>query len=338
MVNGLQFGIVGFCPPLQGAAIVKEDEALGFDIRYFGENTSYSSDPFAELRDAARVTSRIRLAVGATNFVIRHPAVIANAAAGLQLASAGRAICGVGTGDSALGVIGRRPQRLAEFAADAELLRGYLSGETVQTGDWDSRIEWLSGIDYTPVPLEIMCSGPKAIGVAARLADRVTLTVGAAPERLAWALDVLDEGLAHAGRTRADVEIGAYIGVVVDDDPARATERLRVRVKGIAHMASLPGVDLAVQPERLRTVTRRLRAAYDYRHHNVEEGNPLGHLIEPEFAAWFGIGGSPAYVVDRLGQLAEAGLSYVFVAGMVGAERERFAADVIPQLSPRAAG
>jgi 5,10-methylenetetrahydromethanopterin reductase len=331
-MSGLQFGNVSFCPPLQGGALAAEDEALGFDIRYFGENTSYGSDPFAELRDAAGATTRIRLAVGATNFVIRHPAVIANAAAGVQVASGGRAICGVATGDSALGVIGRRPQRLGEFAADAELLRGYLRGETVRTGDWDSRIDWLTTVDYSPVPVEIMCSGPKTIRVAARLADRVTLTVGAAPERVAWALDVLDEGLAAAGRSRDEVEVGAYVGITVEDDRRRAVERLRVRVKGIAHMASLPGVDLEDQPEALRTVTSKLRTEYDYRHHNVREDNPLGALIEPEFADWFGIGGPPAYVVERLGGLADAGLSYVFVAGMVGAERERFAAEVMPQL------
>lgn len=329
----LQFGNVSFCPPLQGAKLAADDEALGFDIRYFGENSSYGSDPFAELRDAASATSRIRLAVGATNFVIRHPIVIANAAAGVQVASGGRAICGVATGDSALGVIGRNPQRLSEFAEQARLLRGYLRGETVRTGEWESRIEWLKDVDYEPVPVEIMCSGPKTIRVAAGLADRITLTVGTAPERVAWALEVLDEGLVAAGRSRDEVDVGAYVGVVVDDDRERAIERLRVRVKGIAHMAALPGIDLQAQPEPLRGVTTRLRTAYDYHHHNLKADNPLGDLIEPEFADWFGIGGAPGYVVDRLGELADAGLSYLFVSGMVGEERERFAADVMPQLA-----
>jgi 5,10-methylenetetrahydromethanopterin reductase len=328
----MRFGRVTFCPPLQGPALAAEAEQLGFQIQYLGENASYGSDPFAELRDAAGATTQIKLAVGATNFVLRHPAVVANAIAGVQLASSGRAICGVATGDSALGVVGRRPQRIAEFGADAAMLRAYLRGETAQAGEWASRIDWLDTVDYVPVPIEVMCSGPRAIGVAAAVADRVTLTVGAAPERIAWALETLDAGLATAGRTRADVEVGAYVGVVVDDDRERAVERLRVRVKGIAHMASFPGVDLDVQPERLRAVTSRLRTAYDYRHHNVRADNPLGALVEPEFADWFGIGGPSARVVQRLGELERAGLSYVFVAGLLGDELERFASEVIPQL------
>jgi 5,10-methylenetetrahydromethanopterin reductase len=329
----VDFGIVSFCPPLQGAPLAAQAEELGFGIRYFGENPSYGSDPFAELRDAAAATRRIRLAVGATNFVIRHPAVIANAIAGVQAASSGRAICGVATGDSALGVIGRRPQRIADFATDAAMLRAYLRGDVARAGEWESRIDWLDAIDQPPVPVEVMCSGPRAIAVAAAVADRVTLTVGAAPERIAWALQTLDDGLAAAGRSRADVEVGAYVGVVVDDDRERAVQRLRVRVKGIAHMASFPGVDLDAQPERLRAVTSRLRTAYDYRHHNVREDNPLGALVEPDFADWFGIGGAPAHVVQRLGELERAGLDYVFVAGLVDDELERFAAEVIPQLA-----
>lgn len=332
MAGHLRFGNVSFCPPLQGAQVALEDEELGFDIRYFGENSCYGSDPFAEMRAAAQATSRIHLAVGATNFVTRHPVVVANAVSGVQLASGGRAICGIATGDSALGVIGRRPQGLAEFAEDARALRAYLHGETVMAGGWESRIEWLPHPRVSAVPIEMMCSGPRAITVAAAIADRVTLTVGAAPERIGWALDVLDAGLETAGRTRGDIEIGAYVGLTVDDDPAGAAETLRVRVKGIAHMASLPGISLSAQPARLRAVTTRLREEYDYRHHNVESGNPLGQLVEPEFAVWFGIGGSPDHLVQRLGDLADAGLSYVFVAGLTGPERERFATEVIPQL------
>jgi 5,10-methylenetetrahydromethanopterin reductase len=328
----VEFGHVSWCPPFQGGALAAEDEALGFDIRYFGENTAFAADPLAELRDAARATTSIKLATGSTNTVTRHPAVVAGGIAAVQALSGGRAICGVSTGDSAMGVLGRGPQRIAEFRERTAMLRSYLHDEAVRIGDWDSRIEWLAGVDYTPVPLEIMCSAPRAIGVAASLADRITLAVGTAPERVRWALERVDEGLAAAGRTRADVRLGMYVPLCVEDDRAVAAERLRVRVKGIAHMGSFPGVDLDEQPEQLRRVSSTLRTEYDYRHHNVDAGNPLAQLVEPEFADWFGIGGPAAYVVERLGALVDCGFSYFFVAGFPYPERERFAAEVMPQL------
>ena len=332
MSGEIEFGHVDFCPPLQGAALAAEDEALGFDIRYFGDNTAFAADPLAELRDAARATSRIKLAVGSTNTVTRHPAVVANGIAAVQVLSEGRAICGVSTGDSSLGVVGRGPQRIAEFRERTEMLREYLAGRAVRIGHWESRIEWLDDVAYTPVPLEVMCSAPKAIGVAAALADRITLAVGTAPERVRWALERVDEGLAAAGRARADVQLGMYVPVCVEDDRTVAAERLRVRVKGIAHMSSFPGVDLEEQPERLRRVSATLRDAYNYRHHNMKDGNPLAELVDAEFADWFGIGGPPGYVVERLGELADAGFSYLFIAAFPLAERERFAAEVMPQL------
>ena len=51
--------------------------------------------------------------------------------------------------------------------------------------------------------------------------------------------------------------------------------------------------------------------------------------IDEEFADWFGVGGPASYVADRLGELVEIGVDY-FGSALIGAERERFARDVMP--------
>jgi 5,10-methylenetetrahydromethanopterin reductase len=326
----IQFGHVSFCPPLEGAALAAADEADGFDIRYFGDNSCHGSDPFAELRDAARATSRIRLAVGSTNLVTRHASVSANAIAGVHAASGGRAILGVARGDSALKVLGRRPQAFAPWVEDMELLRTYLHGGGLPVDDWISPIRWLAGRPEGPVPLEVMCSGPRAIRAAAALADRVTITVGTDPGRVRWAMDVLDAALEDAGRTRADVEVGAYVPVCISGDAAYTAETLRVRVKGPMHMAAVPGADLAGQPEAVRRATLRLGERYDVRHHNVRMDNPLGALVEPEVARWFGIGGPAEYVAERLLELVELGYDYFFFADLPEAERAALVGEVMP--------
>ena len=43
------------------------------------------------------------------------------------------------------------------------------------------------------VPLDVAVSGPRLIDFAARTAERVTLAVGADPDRVAWALDLAAE-------------------------------------------------------------------------------------------------------------------------------------------------
>jgi 5,10-methylenetetrahydromethanopterin reductase len=325
----IEFGKLFWSAPFEGNTTFAEDEAFGFDIRYIGDNSCFASDPFAELRAGALTTSKIKLAVGCTNTVTRHPSVVATSIAAVQVLSGGRAICGIGKGDSAVAVIGRGPQRMDEFVENAKLLRAYLRGETTRLGEYDSRLEWLAGRDdYEPVPVEIMTSSPKTIRAAAAIADRITLQVGTAPERLDWALDLVDQGLADAGRTRADVQLGLSTPMSIGDDRAEAAERLSRGLAPAIHMASFPGHDLDTQPEILRRVTSKLRAGYDYAQHprpgtaGAERGP--NELIDAELADWYGLAGPVSYIVERFGRLLELGFRH-FIVGARPADRDRLA-------------
>jgi 5,10-methylenetetrahydromethanopterin reductase len=327
----VQFGTTGFCPAFQGAQVARRSEELGFDIQLFGENHSMAADIFSEMRAAAEATTRIQLLGGPVNFVTRDPGVVASAIAAVQIASHGRAICGVARGDSAVAVAGRKPQRQADLVRDLEILDTYLRGETVDFGERTSRLEWIGELPYERVPIELVCSGPRAIALAASRAQRIGLSVGASPERIRWALDIIDAALAEAGRSRDEVCIAAYIPVAVTDDRASGRDALRSRVAGWAHMSTFRGIDLSGQPEIMRRVTGKLREGYDYRFHRggVPLDNPNTRMIDDDFADWFGIGGPPAYVVDRLAELVELGVR-CFGTALAGAERERFAKEVMP--------
>src|SRR5690606_11507887 len=126
----VEFATTGFYPPLSGGAAAQESEEQGFDIHSFGCNECLTPDVFTELRMAAEATTDIKLMVGVFNMITRHPSVIASGMAAIQLASDGRAICGVGKGDSSMGMIGRKPQRHDEYVRDASLVRAYLRGES----------------------------------------------------------------------------------------------------------------------------------------------------------------------------------------------------------------
>lgn len=335
----MQFGFVTWCPPFQGAALGAESEELGFDVQYFGDNQCLTSDTFSELRAAAQATTRIKLATGVTNLVTRHPAVVASSMAGVHVASGGRAICGVGKGDSALGMIGLRPQRHAAFSERLRDLKAYLAGATLTADEWPSRLEWLDRFPgYTPVPLEMMASGPKSIALAATVCDRISLAVGAAPERVRWALDLVDAAVDAAGRPRGDVSVGAFVNVSLGADRRQAVARLKGRTKGWAHMASFSGHDLRTQPEVMRAVTERLRDGYDYQHHNADANNPVAEMVSDEFAEWFGIGGPPGYVTERLAGLGDLGIEYLNFSALEPEEKEILASAVFPELRSGAPG
>jgi 5,10-methylenetetrahydromethanopterin reductase len=271
------------------------------------------------------------LLCGPVNFVTRDPGVIASAIAPIQIASGGRAICGIARGDSAVALAGKRPQRQADLERDLGILRRYLERQTVEFPERESRLEWIGQLPYTPVPIELVCSGPRAIALAASRADRVGLSVGGNPEHVRSALAVIEQALAASGRSRSRVRVGAYLPLAVTPDRASGRAALRQRVAGWAHMSSFPGIDLSRQPPILRRATEKLRHGYDYRFHraDVPAENANTQLIDEEFADWFGVGGPAAYVVDRLAELAQLGIDY-FGTAFIGEERERFARDVMP--------
>src|SRR5271163_2655573 len=191
-------------------------EAEGWDGQMFMDSQSLCADPYVRMGVWAAATEKLRLSTGVTNPLTRHPAVTAAAAATLQSISGGRAVLGIGRGDSALAYLGHAPSRLAAFERALRDLQTLLSGgevafggslspidapslDTLSLGNRPTatRLRWLPE-GLAKVPLDVAATGPKVIEMAAPIAERLTLSVGAIPERIDWAL-----GLARAARARA---------------------------------------------------------------------------------------------------------------------------------------
>src|SRR5215475_2682032 len=165
-------------------------EAAGWDGVTFTDSQNLVGDPFIAVALAAPATERLRFATGVTNAFTRHPAALANVAATVQEACDGRFVLGIGRGDTALFHLGRKPMPVAAFSAAVTDLQTYLGGGTIDVDGRPSRIQWLDRAQQPKVPLDIAVSGPRMIDFAARIAERVTLAVGADPERIAWAIDL----------------------------------------------------------------------------------------------------------------------------------------------------
>jgi alkanesulfonate monooxygenase SsuD/methylene tetrahydromethanopterin reductase-like flavin-dependent oxidoreductase (luciferase family) len=208
-----------------------------------------------------------------------------------------------------------------------------LGGAAVLHGERESRLEWLDGRAYERVPIAMVASGPKSIRLAARQADLVALSVGCAPERIGWALAHIRDELDICGRPPDELTIGTFVPMAVASDRSTARGILRQRAATWAHMSSYRGNDLGQQPDIMRRVTSRLRDSYDYRYHGpkAKAANVNSDAVDEDFADWFGLGGPPSYLLERLAELVELGISHFSVV-VQGEERDRFAADVMPAL------
>jgi 5,10-methylenetetrahydromethanopterin reductase len=298
-----QFGIVMESSPGQTGPLAREIEGLGFE-------------PTGQLSLAARDTQRLQVGTGVTNPYTRDVAVTASAFATLQIESGGRAICGVGRGDSSAAHIGRANASTRDLRTFIERFRGYVRGQSVERDGASSRLRWLEAADAArPPPIDVACTGPKTIEMAVAAADRVSFAVGSAPERLEWALQIARAALERCQRDPREVQIGAYVNLVCDASESRALALGRTISGMVAHFAGMPNTQSFDHlPARLRAVAERMKQQYDMGRHAQDDGSHLG-LIDDEFVDWFSICGPPQKCLPRLQALLDLGLQHVYLLG-----------------------
>ncbi|UJA19309.1 LLM class flavin-dependent oxidoreductase [Thermoleophilia bacterium SCSIO 60948] len=307
-------------------------ERTGFDGMLVADSQNLTADVWMELALAARATARIKLGTGVTNPATRHPAVTASAAATLQAESGGRAVLGLGRGDSALAKIGRGPVHVGELESAVVRIQAFLAGESADLDGFASQIAWIASSQAPKVPLHVAATGPHVIGLAARLADAIELTVGAEVERLRWALGVAREAVADPP------PVGAFLNVGVADDASAARDLVRGSTAIFARFATEGAPETG-----LSTATREgveaLASDYDETRHG-EATAPHARALGDEFIDRFAVAGEPDEVAERLREIAALGIGrLVLVPGSLDAAPEAMArsdellaTEVLPRL------
>ena len=112
-------------------ALAEAVEAEGWDGQMFMDSQSLSADPWVLMGAWALATSKLKLSTGVTNPLTRNLAVTATSAATVHSISGGRAVLGIGRGDSALAYLGHAPVSISAFERAIGMLQKLLSGDSV---------------------------------------------------------------------------------------------------------------------------------------------------------------------------------------------------------------
>jgi 5,10-methylenetetrahydromethanopterin reductase len=288
---------------------------------------------------AANATKRIGIGPGVTNSVTRSAAVTASAISSVQRLSKGRAVLGIGRGDSALAHLGRAPAQLSQFETYLRHLQLYLHGDAVPfdeidipdsvakpVGDLglsdtpeDSSIEWLN--DEQKVPVEVAATGPMVIAIAARHADRVMFTLGAELERIAWGIETVHRARSEAGLDPNDIAMGAYVNCACDMDRKAAREAVKGGLTTFARFSVMHGQVSGPVSTDQRKILNSLHDAYDMREHTRGD-SPQAGVLTDEFIDRFAIAGSPEHCIERLAELHSLGLDKLILSGPVSGRRD----------------
>ena len=340
---------------------VARAEELGYAAAWLADSQMIWSDCFATLALAADRTERIRIGTGVAVSGTRPAPVTAAAIATINAIAPGRTFLGVGAGNTAMRIMGRKPHRIDDFDRYLRELRPLLRGEEalVRQGDEERPIRHLMAkrgfVNFEdPIPVYISGFGPRSLGLAGRHGDGAVMmhppNAGVMERFWAW----IEAGAAAAGRDfdRARFATCSLTAISVLD-PGEDADAPRIKAEcGPMAMATVhyaydqwrqfgnePPRFLAdlwddycamlakVPEERLH---QRIHAGHNCWVVPEEERFVTGDLIEATCVV-----GSGARIAERLRELEAAGLDQVMMLPAFDPRYdvlERVAREVLPLL------
>ncbi len=185
-------------------------------------------DPVPVVAAAAGVTTDIRLGIGVTDLVRRHPVSVAQTALTLDHLSGGRFMLGVGSGEvlnlAPFGMTNRRP--LARLDEGLALLRLLMeSPDPVDfTGDHFRVTQGCLGLEPLPggpPPVWVAAHRPKGLAMTGRRADG-WLPLATDPDEYARMLAAVRAAATAAGREPGAVTPGLYARIVIAESREEA--------------------------------------------------------------------------------------------------------------------
>lgn len=285
----------------------EQAERVGLDVLGSGDSSTLWIDPFVALTVAAQHTKTARLVTTVTNPATRHPAVMASGFAGLQAASNGRAVMGIGGGDSALLNLGMRPPPLAYLENYVQAVRGLTAGEEVTWEGKKLKLQW--PVQKTPV--WVAANGAKTLRMAGRIADGVIVGLGVDEAAVRETLKHIGEGAREAGRRMEDIEIWWMIRPLISRTEREGWEQLRFLLCAVANHVFRFTFEGKGAPPELHGALTQLQKEYrpdlhsDYRHaggHNAQLVDKLG-LLE-YLGRRFAVTGPPEQVAEGFKRIA----------------------------------
>ena len=328
-----------FATPDRFAEDVARAEALGWDYAFVPDSQLRRHDTYVLLSFAAQRTSRIRLGPLLANPVTRHPTVTASSIATVDVVSEGRAILGLGIGDTAVHLAGLRPARVATLEAATRTIRGLLGGEAVEVGAREA-----ARLPHPrAVPVWIAAAGPRMLRAAGRVADGVFIRVGRHPSNVRAAVEQVREGAVEAGRDPDSVRLGLVLHTVLEDDAERALTIGKSMAAGYyeysPHLFEIAG--LSWDGPEVHELQARVHP--DFHHHpDLEESGRLVDFLPDAAADAFCVRGAASEVVAQLIEVLSLGIEFEIVVphpvpnppapreGGGPASLERVAGEVMP--------
>ena len=327
----LDFGVTIMSDPPSSKIVelTRMAEGYGFSYGWLWDSHVLWMEPYPLLTMLAMNTTTMRLGTCVTNPATREPSVTASAFATLNEISGGRMAMGIGRGDSARRVLGKKPTTLATLEAAIIEIRALAGGQETSDDGQPVQMKWATG----SLPIYVAAYGPKALRLAGRVGDGVILQF-ADPQLIKWCLNFVREGAEEAGRDWSTFHVMSAAPSYVSADMARA----RDQVRWFPALVSNHVVDLVSKypidelPPEL-TMYVRDRPDYDYQDHGRVGAHHAGFVTDEVVDRFCAIG-TAEQCAQRMRELEAVGVNE-FNIYLMTEDREQtleaFGTQIIPQ-------
>ena len=316
--------------------LTKRAEDLGFGYAWTFDSHILWQEPYVIHSQILSATERIIVGPFVTNPASRDPSVTASVFATLNDMFGNRTICGIGRGDSAQRVLGRKPTRLADVEAAMYVIKELAEGREIEGSHGTKvRIPWIKD---GKLDVWMAGYGPKALSLIGRKADGFILQL-ADPVILEWTMQHVHDAAREAGRDPKSVKVCVAAPAYVGDNLAHQRDQCRwfggMVGNHVADLVDRYGEDGEV-PHAL-TDYIRARQGYDYSHHG-QAGNPSTDFVPDGIVDRFCVLGTVDDHVQKLNELKDLGVDQFNIYLMHDAMEETLEAygeEIIPALGTK---
>ncbi len=352
---------IGICvaSKIDDIGYIARAEELGYSHAWLADSHMIWSDPYACLALAAERTSTIKLGTGVSVAATRPAPVTAASIATINQIAPGRTFLGIGTGNTAMRIMGHKPMRIDEFDQYLTVLRPLLRGEEAEY-EWRGKTSPIRHImpddgfvDFkSPIPLYISGFGPRSLGLAGKHGDGAVLSIPPEPGFMDKVWTAIERGAVDAGTKidRSDY-LTCSLTTIVVLEPGESSDSERVRQQcGAFAMASLhysydqfrnygrtPSGPVAEVWDEYRAVVEQVDE--DRRHQRVHAGHNCWVLPEEErfltkeLMEATCLIGTEDQLIERLRALGDSGLDQVMILPPFDPRYEvleKVGADILP--------
>ncbi|WHM35736.1 TIGR03842 family LLM class F420-dependent oxidoreductase [Streptomyces sp. BPTC-684] len=332
----MDFGLVLQTDPPASSVVglMRRAERNGFRYGWTFDSAVLWQEPFVIYSRILEHTRQMHVGPMVTNPGTRTWEVTASTFATLNDMYGNRTVCGIGRGDSAMRVAGRKPNTLARLGEAIGAIRDLAEGREAEVDGQRLKLPWVRD---GKLPVWMAAYGPKALALAGQKADGFILQL-ADPFLTEWMVKAVRTAAVEAGRDPASVTICVAAPAYVGDDLGHAREQCRwfggMVGNHVADLVARYGEHSGLVPEAL-TDYIKARQGYDYSHHGRAD-NPDTAFVPDEIVDRFCLLGPIEAHIEKLKALRDLGVDQFAVYAMHDAREaviDAYGERVIPALS-----